>query len=85
MFSFFNQFSFLITVLVLGVGLAFGLWRWRKPPRWLKLLLVAGYVLLAGAIHLSVHYTPASIDTVEGVEATLVNGHSTFVMLYSDY
>lgn len=83
--SLFNQYSFVIAALVVGLGLTLGLWRWRRPGRVLKIALLVGYALIAGGINLAFHYPASTVETVDDVEAMLVNSRPTFVMLYSDY
>lgn len=85
MWSLFNQYSFVIAAFVVGLGLTLGLWRWPRPGRRLKIALLVGYALIVGGINLAFHYPASTVETADDVEALLVNGRPTFVMLYSDY
>lgn len=81
--AFFAQFSFLIASVVLGVLLAWGLWRWRRSV-WLRAGIMAWYVLGVLVFTLIVRYPASPYTTPDAVEAALQQGKPTFVMFYSN-
>ena len=82
--SFVNQFSFILTALGLGALLAMGLWRWRRSV-WLRAGVMAWYVLGVLLLMLALRYPASPYTTPQAVEAALVRGEPTFVMLYSNF
>lgn len=84
MSAFVNQFSFILASLGIGGLLAFGLWRWRRSV-WLRAGIMAWYVFGVLLLMLVLRYPPSPYTTPQSVEAALVQGDPTFVMLYSNY
>jgi hypothetical protein len=82
--SFVNQFSFLLVSLGLGVLLALGLWRWRRSL-WMRAGVMAWYIFAVLLLALVLRYPPSPYTTSQAVEAALVRGEPSFVMLYSNY
>ncbi len=80
-----NQFSYVWISVGVGAILALFLWRWRKGSQWLRVGLLALYVLAALAFGLSRQYPPPEVTSLAEAEAILTNEQPTFVMLYSNY
>lgn len=81
-----NQYSFITVSGMLGLGLAFGLWRWQHGSVLLRLGILALYVVGAIAFGSSRRYPQEEAPlTLAQIEATLSNDRATFVMLYSNY
>lgn len=85
--SFFNQYSFVVMLLSVGVVLALGLWRWRKGHPYVRAGLVAWYVFGALLLTLALRYPTGNLSpqTPAQVEALIGNQQPSFVMLYSRY
>ncbi|MCS6836463.1 MAG: hypothetical protein NZ750_10650 [Anaerolineae bacterium] len=85
--SFFNQYSFLMMIVLAGLGLAVGLWRWRAGHPYVRAGLMAWYVLGALLLILATRYPPGTDvpQTPAQVESMLREGRPTLVMLYSNY
>lgn len=85
--SFFNQYSFLMLIVLAGISLSVGLWRWRAAHPYLRTGLMAWYVLGALLLALATRYPPGTDapQTPQQVEAMLNEGRPTLVMLYSNY
>jgi hypothetical protein len=82
-----NQFSFVISAVLTGAILAVVLWRWKRLPLpvWLRVVMLALYIVGAIALGLSRRYPDSSVTTLAEAEARLTNEQPTFVMLYSNY
>ena len=83
--SIFNQFSFVVATLTFGIILSLVLWRWRWFPVAVRIGVMISYFVLVIILGVSFRYPDETVSTVAEVEATLANGQSTFVMLYSNY
>lgn len=83
--SIFNQYSLLFSLIIGGILLAYGLWRWQRPSRLIRLALFSGYVIAAIGIVLAVRYPDTSVSSIAELDSTLDNGRPTFIMLYSNY
>jgi hypothetical protein len=83
--AFFNQYSLALAVGIVGLTLAFFMWRWRGGPRWLRLALVGLYAVAAFGILALVRYPEPRYPSVASVQEALHNGQPTLVMLYSNY
>ena len=83
----FNQFSYPLLVIVLGVMLFIGLSPIPRMTLILRLGIVTIYAVIMIAIGLAFQYpdSPVEAESVADVEDVLSNGTSTFVMLYSNY
>lgn len=83
----FNQFSYPVAIVVIGVLLLFGVTRIPQLNLIHYVIVMGVYVLVAVFIGSKFQYpdSPVVIETADDVDATLNNGKSTFVMLYSNY
>jgi hypothetical protein len=85
MIALLNQYSFVLGSLVLGLGLAVLLWRWRGAPAGLRVVLLAVFVMAAILLGAARRYPVQEVTTLVEAEAVLTNEQPTFVMLYSNY
>ncbi len=83
--SIINQFSYILSIVTVGAILAVVLWRWKKLPGWLRVVLFALYVGGVIVVGLSRRYPPSEVATLDEAEEWLTNDQPTFVMLYSNY
>lgn len=83
----FNQFSFVIFAVVLGVALLVGLRYIPNRSPSVRLGITGVYLLVIVFIGLQFRYpaSPVDVETVADVEAMLSNNQPTLVMLYSNY
>ena len=81
----FNQYSFVVLSVFLGVIVAGGLWRWQAGPLWLRLALAAVYLLGVGIARLTLNYHENYTGGLADVDQTLTDGSPTLLMLYSNY
>lgn len=86
MIQLFNQFSFIIVVVVIGFALSFAVRRFTIH-RTIKIGLLIGYIVLGVFIGLTLRYpeSPDMVENVADVEAMISNDTPTFLMLYSNY
>ncbi len=80
-----NQYSLLVSLIIGGIMLAYGLWRWQRLSRLIRFVLFSGYVFVAIGIVVAVRYPDTSVSSIAELDSTLANGRPTFVMLYSNY
>ena len=80
-----NQYSYVLFVILAGIGLGVLLWRWQRPPLVLRVLLLVVFVIGAVGISLSRRYPTPEVTTLADAETILSNEQPTFVMLYSNY
>ncbi len=85
MIAFLNQYSFVLGSLALGLGLGVVLWRWRRPPALLRVLLAIVFLAGVALLGASRRYPAPEVTTLAEAEAILTNEEPTFVMLYSNY
>jgi hypothetical protein len=85
MFALLNQYSFVAATLVIGLLLAFGLWRWRRGPRLVRIGLLVVYVIGALGIAAASRYPDPQVTSVAEADTVLNSGQPVFVMLYSNY
>lgn len=85
MFAFVNQYSFVVGALIGGGLLAVGLARWSRAPRWLRIGLLAVYVIGAGLFAAANRYPDPQVRSVAEADAVLNGDQPVFVMLYSNY
>jgi uncharacterized membrane protein AbrB (regulator of aidB expression) len=83
--SIFNQYSFVFIAIVLGLGIAFALWRWQRGAAWLRGGVLALYIVVAVVAGLSLRYPDTTVENVQDAETILTNGNPTFFMFYSNY
>lgn len=86
--AFFNQYSYLLMVVVIGAAVVWALWRWRRAPLIVRGLLAAAYVVAAVAFSLAMRYpsgAEVSASTAAEVEQAISDNQPTLVMLYSNY
>lgn len=83
----FNQFSYVLMIAVVGVLLLFGVTRIPQLTLIHYVIVVGIYAGVAVFIGSKFQYpdSPVVIETADDIDATLNNGKSTFVMLYSNY
>ena len=80
-----NQYSYVLFVILAGIGLGTLLWRWQRPPLVLRVLLLVVFVIVAAGLSLSRRYPAPEVTTLADAETILSNEQPTFVMLYSNY
>lgn len=80
-----NQYSFVVSAVLLGGLIGIGLLRWRNASRWLRISLAAVYLLGVLGMRIGLNYRQYATGTVADIEQTLVDGQPTLVYLYSNY
>lgn len=83
--SFFNQYSFVVSAIVVIALLGFGLLRWQSGALWLRGGILGLVIVAAIIAHFSLRYPGATVKTVQDGDTLLNNGRPTFLMFYSNY
>ena len=82
--SFFNQYSAVITILVVGL-IPIGLLVWRAPADRRLVAFIGGLVLLVGTMFLLLRPDPNGVNAAEVQQVLAGNGRPALLELYSDY
>ena len=87
MIQVFNQFSFVVAVIGVGLGLILAVSRIPRLNRWPRIEIVALYIIVMILMRSAFIYpdSPVAVESVGDVENVLINEKPTFVMLYSNY
>lgn len=83
--SIFNQYSFVVITIVLGLVLAFALWRWRGRSVGLRAVVMLVFIAVMAGVGLTLRYPDTSVESVQDADTLLTNGNPTFLMFYSNY
>ena len=83
--SLFNHYSFVVGAVVTGSLLLLFLWRWQGAARWVRVAVMALFIVGAVSLYANFRYPDTNIETVEDANVILTNGRPTFFMFYSNY